>query len=65
VKLFSRCDGCGKIEVQFYEKMSLGEHLLLAIVTAGLWLPFWFYFSWKYRTRGECERCGKTRVTLD
>ena len=65
MKLFRVCKDCGKIEVLFYERMGLPEHLLLSILTVGVWLPCWPYLSWSYRTRGECLNCGRTRVTLD
>ncbi len=64
MKLFGRCSSCGKTEVLFYERMSVPEHMLLSIITIGIWLPCWLYLSWSYKARGECVSCGRICVTL-
>jgi len=58
------CEGCQRLELRFYPRMRPAHHLLASIATLGIWLPMWFFLAWLYRTRGECEICGRERLTL-
>ena len=39
------CSHCGKNVTWHLEPMNHRPHMLLSLITVGLWLPMWFLFS--------------------
>lgn len=60
-----QCNVCKKPTLHEKQTMSTGMCILLTIVTAGLFIPFWLFYSFlilpfrPYR----CQSCGKGRLT--
>lgn len=39
-------------------------HLILALITLGLWIPVWLLVAVSNSTQGQCSQCGKRRGFL-
>jgi hypothetical protein len=55
------CKQCDKSTIHLAEKPNHILHLLLSVVTAGVWLPIWLLIAFKGRLNniGECTVCGR------
>jgi len=42
----------------YYKRTSHGFHLVMTIVTAGLWAPVWFFVAWSNKKQREQAAAG-------
>ena len=55
----SYCQSCGKVTLHAKEGISNLLHLVLSIVTVGLWIPVWIFLGMKSAgSRSRCQVCG-------
>ena len=54
------CRTCNKSTIHLASKPNHILHLLLSIITAGLWIPVWLLLAVTGRLKniGECTSCG-------
>ncbi len=55
------CNQCGKPTLHIGPGTSHLLHFILAILTAGLWVPVWIIITWNNTTKLACSQCGKLR----
>ena len=52
------CESCKKFTRQFVEKVNHLLHLVLTMITFGIWSIMWVYIAiWTFRY-SECLKCG-------
>ena len=52
------CKSCKKFTQQFVEKVNHLLHLILTMITFGIWSIVWIYIAiWTFRC-SECLKCG-------
>lgn len=56
-----QCKVCGKPTMHIRPSTSHVLHLLLSVVTAGVWLIVWFFVAQNNASQGSCTVCGATR----
>lgn len=59
------CAECGHKTLHVKEQMSNGMGCLITILTGGLFIPFWLFYSvliLPFRPY-RCQQCGKGRLT--
>jgi len=54
-----RCSICNKPTMHIGSGVSHVLHLLLSLLTLGLWLPVWLLCSLNQSTAAACTVCGK------
>lgn len=54
------CHHCGRTVLAVANTPSHVLHLLLSVVTAGLWIPVWIVIALATDSRGRCPDCGNT-----
>jgi hypothetical protein len=52
------CKICQKQTIHFSEKPNHILHLLLSIITVGIWIPMWIIITLIVMFRNECNLCG-------
>lgn len=52
------CQRCNELVPADYEKVSHILHLLLSVVTGGLWLVVWLWLIIFKGKKATCVRCG-------
>lgn len=52
------CKICQKQTIHFAEKPNHILHLLLSIITVGIWVPMWILITLMCMFRNECSVCG-------
>lgn len=57
------CKNCEKDVVIFRKGTNHLMHVLLALLTAGLWLIVWLIAALKYNA-WRCSQCGSKRTTI-
>lgn len=55
-----KCRRCGRLTKHLEKKPSHVLHLLLTVLTVGLWIPVWAVLS-ASRGGAQCSECGKRR----
>ena len=61
-QLMKKCVQCNKMTMHFQEKPNHFLHLLLSIVTAGIWLIVWLLFI--QAKDPQCSICGRSNDFL-
>ena len=51
-----RCENCEKITMHFQQRWGSIVHLILTLLTGGVWLLFWM--SGTGKDKPECNTCG-------
>jgi hypothetical protein len=54
-----RCRDCGKPTLHLQPATSHVLHLLLSVLTFGLWLPLWLIAALSNGSRCTCTVCGR------
>lgn len=54
------CRNCKSPQQFLRPETSHVLHLLLSIITIGLWLPVWFLIAANHSTSSQCTRCGQS-----
>jgi len=57
-----KCKQCGKPTMHLGPSTSHVLHLLLSVVTAGIWVPVWILVSLSNSSQGACSICGKKKT---
>jgi hypothetical protein len=54
------CKNCNKSTIHLAEATNHVLHLILSILTVGLWIPIWIFvsFSSQLKNVGDCTVCG-------
>ena len=61
-KLMKKCVECEKVTMHYQEKPNHILHLILSIITAGVWLIVWILFI---RAKDpQCSICGRSNDFL-
>ena len=55
------CKRCKQMTMHLIPGTSHVLHVILSIITAGLWLPVWLLVHWNNRTWSQCSSCGRKR----
>lgn len=55
------CAACDKPTIHLRTKTSHILHLLLSLVTAGIWIIVWILMAQSNSLRSQCTACGRTR----
>ena len=58
VQKMRKCAACGRPTMHIQESPNHILHLLLSVVTVGVWLPIWFLIS-LFKKKPQCTVCGK------
>ena len=59
------CKRCGKVTQHLKPSTSHVLHLLLSLISVGLWLPFWFLIAMSNNSQGQCTHCGRKKGILN
>lgn len=60
VQTQKKCRDCGRKTLHAKERWSDGAHILITIVTLGLWIPFWLLMGLADMfTAFRCQLCGR------
>jgi hypothetical protein len=59
--VMKHCKQCGKMTKHTQPTTSHLLHLLLTVVTAGLWVFIWLLAAWSNSTAAQCTECGRTK----
>lgn len=57
-----KCKQCNKQTMHLGPSTSHLLHLLLSIVTVGIWVIPWIIISASNASQGQCSVCGKTKT---
>jgi ribosomal protein L37E len=57
--VFKRCKECGKQTRHVHRRTSHMDHVLICVVTFGLWLPGWLMLTLSNNSHGHCIKCGR------
>ena len=57
-QFMQNCARCGQQTPHIQQKPNHILHLILSVVTVGLWLPIWLLVG-IFRARPQCMTCGK------
>lgn len=60
-QVMSFCKTCGKQTMHLQPSTSHVLHLLMTILTAGLWLIVWFFVAQSNGSQKSCTQCGSMR----
>ncbi len=60
-QLMNQCKTCKKMTMHVAPSTSHVLHLLMSIITVGLWLPVWFIVAASNQSQAQCTVCGKTK----
>ena len=55
------CIGCGKPTVHLEQRMNHILHLILTVITAGIWALVWILLAVLHDTNPQCTQCGQSR----
>lgn len=55
------CKQCRKNTLHLQPSTSHVLHLLLSVLTMGVWLVVWFLVAQNNKGQGQCTECGKRR----
>ena len=55
------CKVCRRSTMHLQPSTSHVLHLLLSIITAGIWLPIWFLIAQNNASQAQCTVCGSTK----
>ena len=55
------CKTCNKTTLHIQPSTSHVLHLLLAVVTMGIWIPIWVLMAVNNNNQGQCTACGRSR----
>lgn len=58
------CKQCGKLTMHVGPSTSHVLHLLLSLITFGLWIPIWLLVAASNGRDGQCTECGRRRGIL-
>ncbi len=58
-QLMKSCKHCGKVAMHYEPSTSHSAHLLMSIITAGLWLLVWPWFVFSHHRKAQCSICGR------
>lgn len=59
------CANCSKITLHIEQRISHILHLLLSIVTAGIWLIVWFLLAILHNNNPQCSLCGHSKGLIN
>ena len=59
--VMKNCRKCGKMTMHTQPSTSHILHLLMSIITAGLWIIIWVIVAMSNSTSAQCTECGKTK----
>lgn len=59
--LMTNCSKCQKKTLHIEQKLNHILHLLLAIVTAGVWLIVWVLLAFLHDKKTQCTICGHNK----
>lgn len=57
----SRCRNCAKETIHLQPATSHVLHLLLSLITLGLWIPVWILVGVSNGSQLKCSVCGRAR----
>ncbi len=57
--IMRHCKNCEQITKHELARTSHVLHLLLSLVTVGMWLPIWLLVALNNRSRATCTACGR------
>lgn len=60
-----QCKKCAKITMHVRKGTSHVLHLLLSLITFGVWLPVWIILALNSSTTGQCTECGHRKGLSD
>lgn len=60
-QIMKHCKTCGKSTLHLQKTTSHVLHLLLSVLTAGLWIVIWVLVSISNSTQGQCTECGRAK----
>lgn len=55
------CRTCGKPTLHVQPGISHLLHLVLTILSIGMWLPVWILVTLNAKTEAQCTICGRTK----
>ena len=58
------CRKCGKQTMHVGHGTSHLLHLILATISAGVWVPVWIFIHLNNATKMACSQCGRKRGLL-
>ena len=63
--VMTNCVKCQKKTLHIEQKLSHILHLLLAIVTAGVWLIIWILLAFFHDKKTQCTVCGHNKGIIN
>lgn len=60
-QIMKPCRKCAKPTLHVQPSTSHVLHLLLAIISAGLWVPVWLLVAMNNHTKAQCTACGRAK----
>lgn len=58
-QIMHNCKYCKKQTIHLGVSTSHILHLLLSVISAGLWVPVWIVVAISNNREGQCTECGK------
>ena len=52
------CENCKKSNIHIKQRPNHTFHLLMAIITAGIWIVVWLFKAIFTNTKPVCSKCG-------
>lgn len=59
--VMKHCTNCRKNTKHLRPSTSHVLHLILSLISFGLWIPIWVLVAISNSTQGQCSDCGKSR----
>lgn len=60
-QVMKNCKNCGRPTLHLQPRTSHVLHLLLALLSFGLWIIIWFVIAQNNSNQSTCTQCGKTK----
>lgn len=56
-----RCKKCDRSTMHVQPSTSHLLHLILSVITFGLWIPIWLLLAASHGSQAQCSECGKMK----
>jgi hypothetical protein len=61
VQSMKKCKACSKMTMHVQPATSHILHLILSLITFGLWIPIWVLLAASHGSQAQCTECGKNK----
>ena len=59
--IMKKCKYCNKTTAHVAQSTSNILHLILSVITVGIWVPIWILVAMSHSASKQCNECGKAR----